>query len=79
MTGLLKSLPDSGKKNFGFIKSQSEEYFFHRIDFNGHWNDLVEDHLSGIPITMRFKKVESDRGPRAADVVRVDGGNLISE
>jgi hypothetical protein len=30
-------------KNFGFILHKGNEYFFHRDDFVGHWDDLLKD------------------------------------
>lgn len=64
-------------KNFGFIKANGKNYFFHRDDFIGHWGDLEEDYnkLGGGLIKVEFVEVESAKGPRAADVRRLDHPN----
>lgn len=72
MVGTLKSLPENGTKSYGFIRSQNTEFFFHRNDFDGHWNDLVTDLNNGIEIKLKFEPVESNRGARAASVTRLN-------
>lgn len=70
-----KILPDKG---FGFIKGPGGiEYFFHRSDFNGFWDDLKKDFILErlIPINVTFEETYSDRGPRAKDVRRTDFPN----
>jgi cold shock CspA family protein len=64
-----------GKKQFGFIHSEGKNYFFHRDDFNGHWEDLEEDFEKLRSIKVEFVEVESDKGPRAADIKRLDYPN----
>ena len=71
MKGTIKSV---NQKGFGFVKSGEGEYFFHRSDFNGFWNDLMEDKIKHKIIEVEFDVVESNRGPRASNVKRIDGG-----
>jgi cold shock CspA family protein len=62
-------------KGFGFIHGEDKkDYFFHRSDFNGFFDDLVEDVGAGRSIKVEFEITPSAKGPRAANVVRVDGG-----
>jgi cold shock CspA family protein len=81
MKGTVKGIVDN--KNFGFIVSESmvrgeKEFFFHRDDFAGHWNDLVEDVKGGYKVPVEFEKVESNRGPRAANIRRTDHPNAAA-
>ena len=69
MKGTIKRI---NPKGFGFIQSGSKEYFFHRTDFNGFWNDLMEDKSKHKVIEVEFHVVESNRGPRASNVKRTD-------
>jgi len=63
-------------RNFGFIKGNNgPEYFFHRDDFNGHWNDLIRDCADGSAIPVIFEDVPSPKGPRAKNVRRTDFPN----
>jgi cold shock CspA family protein len=43
MQGTVNRIPEG--KMFGFIKVEGEknDYFFHKDDFSGHWQDLVHD------------------------------------
>ena len=67
MTGFVKSLISS--KGFGFISANKKEYFFHRDDYQGDWNDLIIDFDNGKePIQVEFEEVKSSKGPRAAQV-----------
>jgi cold shock CspA family protein len=62
-------------KRFGFIRAgDKKEYFFHQSDFNGHWDDLVQDIDSGRQIQVTFDIVPSPKGPRGSGVTRIDGG-----
>lgn len=66
------------KKNFGFIKTNDTEYFFHRSDFHGHWEDLEKDFNNkkrGEVIKVNFDEAQSSKGPRAANVRREDFPN----
>lgn len=51
-----------------------DEYFFHRDDFSGHWNDLCEDFFKG-PIEVTFEPDLTDKGLRARNVSRTDYPN----
>jgi cold shock CspA family protein len=78
MKGQLKNIIP--QKNFGFIKANSSEIFFHRSDFNGHWEDLESDFKKvqgkkGEFIELEFDVVDSPKGPRAANVKRTDFPN----
>lgn len=68
MNGTIKNL--LAVKNYGFIKADGKEYFFHKEDFEGNWNHLVEDFGVGgaEPIEVTFDIVDSLKGPRAANV-----------
>jgi cold shock CspA family protein len=73
MTGKVKSLV--GNKGFGFIRDASgKEHFFHKADFSGFFDDLIEDFDKGHIIEVEFEVVESKKGPRAGNVRRVDKG-----
>ena len=72
MTGYVKSIKSD--KGFGFIKSDNMEYFFHRSDLYGHWDDLVEDFEKiGKQIQVEFERKESTKGPRATNVRLING------
>lgn len=64
-------------KNFGFIRTNDgEEYFFHKDNFTGFWQDLSKDHASGMEVQVSFDEDEnSGKGPRAKHVMRVDFPN----
>lgn len=63
------------KKAFGFIKAGGSEYFFHKDDFSGHWDDLVTDWNNKDNIPVQFEVVQSSKGPRASKVRRTDHPN----
>lgn len=74
MEGHVVNLPTN--KGYGFIKNkQGTEYFFHRDDFRGFWNDMIKDFVMGNPIPVVFDIIESPKGHRAHDVVRMDWPN----
>lgn len=77
MKGTIKNMPPN--KSFCFIRGTDRvEYFLHRQDFNGHWNDLVADYNNlpkGENIEVTFDVVESPNGPRASSCSRVDYPN----
>lgn len=74
ISGVVKSLING--RYFGFVRSaDGTEYFFHRDDFYGHWDDLMTDNERGIKIPVEFEVVESPKGPRAANVKRTDFPN----
>lgn len=75
MTGTLRELLHS--RQFGFIKSDGKDYFFHRDDFHGHWNDLYADWQNGKEFQLEFD-VDTERnrkGPRAKNVRRIGHPN----
>lgn len=62
-------------RGFGFIKGEDgKDYFFHRSDLSGFFEDLVQDIDGGRKVVVTFEIVPSPKGPRASNVVRVDGG-----
>lgn len=64
-------------RGFGFTRVNNKgEYFFHRDDFNGHWDDLVSD-ASVNQIEVEFEPVDSLKGLRAANVRRLDYPNEV--
>lgn len=77
MNGKLTSLvPDKG---FGFIKGESgQDYFFHKSEFNGHFEDLVMDYSNNIKIQVTFEPLKTPKGPRATEVYRMDNGNPLA-
>lgn len=72
MRGTLRKLVS--EKKYGFIKTEKTDYFFHKENFDGHWDDLATDHENGIEITMEFEPIRTDKGLRAEEVRRVDNG-----
>ena len=58
-----------GEKGFGFIKTENGvDYFFHRQDFAGLFDELIYMVDSGQHIKVTFDVVPSPKGPRAANV-----------
>lgn len=77
MNGFIRTV---SQKNFGFIRTESgADYFFHKDDFNGFWNDLLNDfedaekHKEKIYVT--FEPGKGEKGPRASEVTRTDHPN----
>jgi cold shock CspA family protein len=66
MVGKLKTL--NSEKSYGFIKGDTADYFFHRSDFDGHWQDLVEDWDANKEIMLEFEPKKTDKGLRAENV-----------
>lgn len=76
MNGRIKTIVS--EKRFGFIESHElvrVEYFFHKDDFIGHWDDLTLDFSRGKNIIVEFEIGHSTKGPRAANVKRADHPN----
>lgn len=75
MEGFVKNIPEG--KDFGFIRvpNSKDEYFFHRSDFLGDWDDLVdtfnENKNKTRVMNVTFEAVKSAKGPRAANVVLI--------
>jgi len=73
MKGIVrKLLPD---KSYGFISNTEKDYFFHREDYSGHWDDLVIDYHKDMKIEVEFEEKQSAKGPRAFNVKRLDWPN----
>ena len=73
MNGTIARLVED--KGFGFVTGEDKkDYFFHKMDFNGFWDDLIRDVRNGRKIHVKFDSVHSEKGPRAAEVTRIDGG-----
>jgi cold shock CspA family protein len=74
MNGTVKTIVS--ERQFGFIRADINniEYFFHKDDFEGHWNDLVAD-FGKMTIPVSFDEKASSRGPRASSVKRLDFPN----
>ena len=64
MVGHLKNVV--ANRGFGFIRAANTEYFFHRDDFRGNWDDLVNN--QGYQLELEFDVVKAPKGPRAANV-----------
>jgi len=58
-------------KNYGFILADNgQQYFFHREDLNGNWEQLCKDWEEFGPdkINVTFDARSTPKGPRAANV-----------
>ena len=75
MTG--KVIRMDSKKAFGFIRADSDgsDYFFHKDDLFGFWEDMVDDFKTNELILVEFKPGKTAKGLRASDVKRMDGIN----
>jgi len=66
-------------RNFAFVREpDGSEYFFHRDDFNGHWNDLERDFFQynvNIPVSFEEAVQRKGKGLRAHRVTRLDFPN----
>lgn len=77
MTGTIARLV--AEKGFGFIKSAgTSDLFFHRDDYIGNWQDLVEEFNYGEKIEVGFKDIRTAKGPRAQNVSKIEIGNRES-
>jgi len=76
MKGTVRNLVS--KRQFAFIHGEDNvDYFFHRDDFNGHWSDLENDiTTSAIPVEFDIA-APTAKGPRAANVRRIDFPNQV--
>jgi cold shock CspA family protein len=57
---------------YGFIKADGKDYFFHRSDFDGDWDSLCRDHMTGSEIHLDFEPRKTDKGLRAEEVTLSD-------
>jgi len=63
------------QKGFGFVTGEDkQDYFFHRTDFNGFFEDLIVDVEKKRAIKVTFEPASTDKGPRARNVTRTDNG-----
>lgn len=73
MRGIIKNITD---RSYGFIKEVPSgiEYFFHKEDYIGNWNELIFDfqNAKNRKIMLEFDVTESKKGPRAANVKLAD-------
>lgn len=77
MTGTVRDV--IAQKAYGFILGEDKnEYFFHRTDFNGFWEDLVRDMNIDSLIKVDFKPEKTFKGFRARDVNRLDHPNQVA-
>lgn len=78
MKGIIKNILST--KSFGFIRDeQGIEYFFHRDEFEGHWDDLVVDVVNNKSvIKVEFEAKDTPKGKRAINVERLDYPNTAS-
>jgi len=74
MLGKIKKVNE--EKAYGFIETGKADYFFHKDDFDGHWNDLIADFFRNIIIEVEFEPTRTEKGLRAAEVRRVDNGRF---
>lgn len=79
MNGIIRSI--DGIKQYGFIKvdgttEHRDEYFFHREDFLGFFEDLVFDfNKREGSIQVEFTADKTPKGLRARNVKRLDFPN----
>jgi len=73
MKGKIKNIVSD--RNFGFIRANGTEYFFHKQDFYGSdWDELIFDVQNGPreSIEVDFDvSANSQKGPRAENVRRL--------
>ena len=73
MNGVVKNVVRD--RGFGFIKADGKEWFFHKDQFNGHWEDLCTDVNAKKQVSVEFDGRNSPKGPRAENVRRTDHPN----
>jgi hypothetical protein len=59
---IVRLLPE---KRYGFVRVARTDYFFHKDDYEGNWNDLV---ASDKQVEVSCVIVESPKGTRVGDV-----------
>ena len=70
-TGYVKVV--KADKSFGFIRAaDKKEYFFHKDDYQGNWEELVKDFDGKIKIDVIFEPKQGLKGPRAIEITRVE-------
>ena len=74
MKGVVKNIVE--KRGFGFVRGEDKlEYFFHKENFVGHWDDLVTDVANDIHPEVEFEGRRTPKGPRADNVRRTNWPN----
>lgn len=73
-----KVISVKSQKQFGFIGIGKDEYFFHREDFNGHWDDLCGDVENRAHVEVQFEADRTPKGLRARNVSRTDWPNTAA-
>lgn len=58
----------NAKKGYGFIEAEGNEYFIHHTGINSDGFKTLEENEQ-----VEFEVTESERGPKATNVVRCDG------
>lgn len=71
--GILSKMPHN--KNFAFLSNEDGEYFFHKDDFLGHWEDLIIDYHQRATINLSFEPYNTEKGLRARNVRRTEFPN----
>ena len=61
-------------KGFCFVKYEGKDYFLHKQEFNGFWEDLVFDFKGNRKIEIEFEEMEGPKGLRATNARRIDRG-----
>ena len=70
MKGRIRSLIYG--RQYGFIVVGGKDYFFHKDDYDGDWDQLIEDHnKDNSNVEVEFTEAESRRGLRAQLVRRI--------
>lgn len=74
MVGQVRNIPDG--KSFGFITTnEGKDYFFHRDDYQGSWNELLKAYKKNNTaqfVLVEFEPIEAPKGLRAAKVVKIN-------
>jgi cold shock CspA family protein len=62
------------EKGFCFVKYDGRDYFLHKQEFDGFWDDLVTDYEGKRKIEIEFEQSEGPKGLRATNARRIDRG-----
>jgi CspA family cold shock protein len=66
MKGVVRTI--TAEKGYGFIRTpDGVDYFFHKTDYTGFWDDLVNDGM----VEVEFDPAKTPKGPRASNVTRI--------
>ncbi|MET0786437.1 MAG: hypothetical protein ABWY25_07015 [Paenisporosarcina sp.] len=73
MEGIIRKLKP--ENSYAFISTDKADYFMHKSDFDGHWEDLVEDVVDKrLEVKVEFEPKKTEKGLRAAEVRRLENG-----